>query len=242
MVKGFERIDLPERIKIWLWSINRKPGRISMEIDKKNEIFWQKIGNIDGICIRTGLARVSGQREAFQQSLKLMLKEIEKCIKNLNDFYAEADLHNFSIEVHSMKSSLLNIGAIELSSAAQELEKASAKNDAAFCDANLPFFSEQLRILGEKLKAAFLELNQNSGPVIIPPELQPIFKRLEDAFAKMDFASIDINMKNLDALSLRGTLKEEIGYIKDAVLVMDYDGATELMRRLLRETKGRPGA
>jgi len=211
-----------------------------MEIDntaadkiEKYKSFWQKIGSIEGLSVQTGLERVSGQRETYQQSLKLMLKEIEKCIKNLNIFLAEAGMQNFCIEVHSMKSSLANIGVMGLSSAAYELEKASDKNNAAFCNANLPSFLEELRILGEKLKEAFLEISQNNGPIIIPPELPSIFGKLEDAFAGMDFVSIDANIGNLDALNTEGSLKEEIEQIKDAVLVMDYDGAAELMRKLL---------
>lgn len=220
-----------------------------MEIDntqadktQQNNRFWQKLENTEGLSIQTGLTRVSGRREAYQQSLKLMLREIEKCVRNLHDFLAEADMQNFCIEVHSMKSSLANIGVMELSSAAYELEKASDKNDAAFCNANLPSFTEKLSLLGEKLKEAFLEISQNNGPIAIPPELPPIFEKLEAAFAGMDLLTIDSCIENMDALNPEGGLKEEIEQIKDAVLIMDYDEATGVMRRLLKETKSRPGA
>ena len=44
---------------------------------------------------------------------------------------------------------------------------------------------------------------------------------------------IDEEIENLNALNSSGTLKERIEEIKDAVMVMDYDMATEHIKQLL---------
>jgi hypothetical protein len=39
-------------------------------------------------------------------------------------------------------------------------------------------------------------------------------------------------MEKLAQVNLKGVLKEEIEKIKDAVMIMDYDGAIEVMEKL----------
>jgi HPt (histidine-containing phosphotransfer) domain-containing protein len=195
--------------------------------------FWSEIEQIEGLSVRTGLERVFGQRDVYEKSLKLTIKEIEKCDKNLSNFLATGDLRTFSIEVHSMKGSLANIGAMELSVKAQELETAADHADAGLCAAKLPLFLKALRRLNSSLAKAFSKENQSHGPIKIPPELPSIFEKLTVAFAETDFPAIDRGIESLNALNTDGMLKEEIEHIKDAVLMMDYDGAMGVMRKLL---------
>ena len=195
--------------------------------------FWNKIEQIEDISVPVGLERVSGQKGVYESSLKLLVKEIEKCDKNLRDFLAASDMHNFTVEVHSMKSSLANTGANELSVLARELEFASDRGDAAYCSKNLFPFLERLGSLNSRLAQAFAKKGESYGPIEIPPELPPVFKRLTVAFGDMDFLAVEAEIKKLDALNYRGALKEEIEVIKDAVMMTDYESAAELIRKLL---------
>jgi HPt (histidine-containing phosphotransfer) domain-containing protein len=162
-----------------------------------------------------------------------MIDEIEKCTNNLNEFLTENDIKNFCIEVHNMKGALANIGAMDLSAKARELEIASDQEDIAFCAVNLSDFSERLGDLKSKLKEAFAEIKQNRGSFEIPPELPLIFEKLKTAFEEMNFVAIDNEIANLDSLNLSSALKEETEQIKDAVLIMDYEKAIIVMQKLL---------
>ena len=193
--------------------------------------FWGKIELIAGLSAKLGLDRASGQRDVFRKSLQLTMGEIEKCDRNLKKFLETGDMRNFTIEVHSMKGTLANIGVMELSGRARELEKAANNADTAFCAANLPAFLEALRDLNSGLVTAFTEKAQNQEPAELPPELPAICEKLAAALDETDFSAIDEAVKSLDALNTGGTLKEEIEKIKYAVLMMDYDAAVELMRK-----------
>ena len=59
------------------------------------------------------------------------------------------------------------------------------------------------------------------------------FERLKTAFDKIDFAAIDNEIGNMDALNLSAALKEETELIKNAVLVTDYEKAMLVMQKLL---------
>jgi len=197
--------------------------------------FWKKIEQIKGISVQTGLSRVSGHREVYEKSLKLTIKEIEKCDKNLKEFLSAGDMRNFTIEVHSMKGSLSNIGAMELSAWAYEFETSAKRADTTFCASNLPTFLERLRSLKADIAEAFAEKKKFTGQIEIPLGLPPVFEKLIIAFSETDFLAIDEGIKSLNAFKPNRALKEEIDKIKDAVLIMDYEAAIAVIHNLLKE-------
>jgi signal transduction histidine kinase/DNA-binding LacI/PurR family transcriptional regulator/DNA-binding NarL/FixJ family response regulator/HPt (histidine-containing phosphotransfer) domain-containing protein len=199
--------------------------------EEHNE-FWDRINKIDEISMQVGLERVSGQVDVYETALKLLIKEIEKCVRNLNTFLASSDMHNFRIEAHSMKTSLANLGAMDLSSKAYELEISSGKEDVDFCASALQPFTDALINLGNQVKEAFSEVHHESNKAV-PPELKPILTRMKDAFGSMEFVEINNEMQNLENLEMDEELKYEIEEIKDAVIVMDYDNAAEMIQKLL---------
>jgi len=196
--------------------------------------FRRSIEQIEGLSVQTGLQRIPGW-ETYETSLRLLLNEIETCDRKLKDFFETGDMRNFSITVHGMKGALNFVGVEELSRKAYDLEMASNKEDINFCASNMPPFLEKLNNLGSSLAAAFekKKQSQNYEPIVIPPELPLIFKRLTAALTEMDFLAIDDGIENLDALNPSGTLKDEIERLKDAILMMDYDGAIKTMQDLL---------
>jgi PAS domain S-box-containing protein len=223
------------------WIPPEKINRVSAKTDNGDggdnddsgaDEFRRNIESIEGLSVQTGLEIVS-EWETYETSLRLLITEIEKCDKNLNHFMAEGDMRNFSIAVHGIKGALSFTGAVELSRQAYDLEMASDQKDASFCAAHLPPFLEELDRLRRSLTAAFTEKNKNHAPLVIPPQLPPIFKRLTAALTEMDFLAIDDGIESLDALNTDGTLKDKIESIKDAVLMMDYDSAKEIMQALL---------
>jgi len=205
-------------------------------IDEKRAGFWEKIEEIEGLSVSAGLDIVDGQRDVYEKTLKLLIQEIEKSCKNLADFLSIGDIDNFRIEVHGIKGSLANIGAADLSTKALELEIASGRKDIDFCASNLPVFLDGLKRLSLEIRDVFSVISQNGGPIEIPPGLPDIFKRMINAFDETDLTTIDREIENLEALNPGGALKEEIEKIKDRVMMMDYDNAAEIMRKLLRDT------
>ena len=196
------------------------------------EDFWSIVENIDGLSTRTGLGLIFGQRDVYEDLLRLSIAEIEKCDNSLTSFLASGNMPGFAIEAHSMKSSLANIGAIELSAAARALESAANLKNVSYCGQELPSFLKGINDLNSSLKKAFAAKKSSRGPVEIPPGLPAIFESMLAAFDEMDFLAINDALKNLSELHSDGALKEEIEKIVDAVMVMDYDGARQVMHEL----------
>jgi len=195
--------------------------------------FWKSVEQIKGLSVQTGLERIGGQLEDYKKLLEMVTREIEKCNKNLQQFLAAGDMHNFRIEVHGIKGSLANIGAMELSAKALELETAAKEEDAAFCTAHTPGFLEALGNFSLSITETLAQENKPHGPIALPPEFPPVFGKLTAAFDKMDFLAIDEGIESLNTLNPDSPLKEEIEKIKDAVLTMDFDGAKKVILELL---------
>jgi CheY-like chemotaxis protein len=202
--------------------------------DDSHREFWNKIDKIDSLDLMTGLERVDSQRDVYEKTLKLMMREIEKSDKNLPAFLSAEDMENFGIEVHGIKGTLANIGAMDLSAKAFELETAADKQDTVFCVSNLPEFLKRLNILYTDLKDAFTVLSFDDDSVEIPADLPTIFEKLTGAFEEIDLVVIDQEIESIDALNLSGKLKDTVEQIKDAVMMMDYAGAAGLISKLLQ--------
>ena len=201
--------------------------------DDESREFWSKIEQISEISVATGLGRVEGQWNVFKKTLQLMMDNIGKSERNLRAFLADGDMPNFRIEVHGIKGALANMGAMELSAKAFELESASGKSDAAFCESNLPPLLIRLANLKQKLQEAFAAISHSGSPIIIPPEVPPILARIKGSFAEMDLVQIGSELEKLEALNLGPALKEEVEKLKDEILMMDYDKASEHIDKLM---------
>jgi HPt (histidine-containing phosphotransfer) domain-containing protein len=206
------------------------PKDANEEFDEEVKGFWKRLERIEELDLLIGLNRVDGQKDVYKKSLEFMVKEIDKSEESLDAFLAVYNMEQFRIVAHGMKGSLANIGAMELSSKALALEKASRQKDIVYCAENLAPFLERLHRLSCQLKDAFSLICQRSFPVDIPPELALIYERLFKAIGDFNLQRIEEEVAALDALPLGGALKERIGQIKDLVMMMDYSGATELMR------------
>ena len=160
LAKPITRRDLNQMLKKWLSpdkladSSPKTTTASGAPVAQGDSEFWNVVNKIEGLDVSLGLSRIGGQRELYKKMLELMLQEIDKSNKNLREFLAANDLHNFRIEVHGMKSSLANVGSMALSTKAFDLEVASRDGNADFCAANLPEFLEGLNGLYLKLKEA----------------------------------------------------------------------------------------
>ena len=202
-------------------------------LEEKYAEFWEKIEQIDGLDLSTGLVSVAGQRDVYKKTLKLMVFEIEQGENNLVEFLSAGDMENFGIVVHGLKGILASIGAAELSAKAFELETASDQSDFEFCVSNLPGFLKELNRLCLTLADAFSVLNNNDSSAEIPPELLSILENLMHAFENIDLLQIDQEIESMNALRLSGTLVDDVEQIKDTVMMMDYAGASEYIKQLL---------
>jgi len=242
LTKPLIKTELIRVIKKWIPAekiIETYPARTdeSEHMINEHKEFWNKVKNIEGLNFAVGLERVNGQWDVYEKTLKLMIQEVEKSNKKLIEFLSMKDMENFAIEVHGVKSTLANIGAMDLSARAHDLENASDKRETDFCVSSLPDFLEALNELYIGLKNAFSSLPyREEDSASIPFGLSQIFVSLISAFDDINLVLIDSEIEKINTLKLSDRLHDAVEKIKDAVMMMDYDRATEHIKQLLHDT------
>ena len=238
LAKPIIKAELKHILKKWIPAeklISRPPDTINQNDAVYHQEFWEQIEQIEGLSVKEGVSRVDGLREVYEKTLKLMTNEIKKSSVNLNRFLSADDMDNFRIEVHGMKGSLANIGALELAAKAYALETASGKMDKDFCVENLPTFIEGINDLNAKLEEAFSLIDISDDGMEIPPELTPVLNRLLNAVDEINLMLIERETENLNNLKQSGALQNKLEQIKDMLMIMDYDEAAKHIKELLNQ-------
>uniref|UniRef100_UPI0040574C8A ATP-binding protein n=1 Tax=Agathobacter sp. TaxID=2021311 RepID=UPI0040574C8A len=109
-----------------------------------------------------GLYYSMNSEEVYQEFLEIFCSIKEDKTREIVESYEKEDWANYGRHVHSLKSTAKNVGAMKLSDAAYELEKASREGRHEFIHAN---HDEMLRLFEQTVEEAFayLENVQNSG-------------------------------------------------------------------------------
>jgi CheY-like chemotaxis protein len=113
------------------------------------------LGSIVEINTEVGLRYASDIKEMYCETVKLFFKKVMPECKKMASLLNYGDLAGFAVSVHSMKSMLACIGAINLSESAFQLEMAAKKNDFEFCAENYPVLAEDLFYLNGLLAVIF---------------------------------------------------------------------------------------
>ena len=90
--------------------------------------------------------------ESFIHDARKTIAILEDLYQN-EDFKTDAKLKSFTVTVHGMKSSFVNIGELELSESAYKLEQAGNEKNIEFIKTSIPEFLNNLHALLKKLEA-----------------------------------------------------------------------------------------
>jgi CheY-like chemotaxis protein len=104
------------------------------------------------------IANVGETLKVNSELINIFTREAEKTIGIIESYEArdsegKYDLRTYTINVHSLKSALANIGEKKLSDFAHDLEKAGKEKNLAFISDKTPTFLGELRVLVRKLKS-----------------------------------------------------------------------------------------
>jgi signal transduction histidine kinase/CheY-like chemotaxis protein/HPt (histidine-containing phosphotransfer) domain-containing protein len=97
--------------------------------------------DISGIDIKQGIVLTGGKEDKYREILSLFCNETEKRITSLEN---SEDIRDITIQVHTIKSATANIGAVEISTEAAQLETACNAGDINYIKENMDCFKKGL--------------------------------------------------------------------------------------------------
>lgn len=105
---------------------------------------------LDFIDARAGVSYCAGSEAIYREVLQSYA--LGKLREEIVDYYAKEDWKNYGVKVHALKSTSLNIGAVELSEFAKALENAVRSGDIGFVKAQHDNILREYDELLEKLR------------------------------------------------------------------------------------------
>jgi signal transduction histidine kinase/HPt (histidine-containing phosphotransfer) domain-containing protein/DNA-binding NarL/FixJ family response regulator len=193
-----------------------------------------KAGAIDGIDMEKGLQMVGGMQDIYMETLQIFSEDAKLKLPEIENAYASSDIKLFTTHVHAIKSASANVGGMEVSKMAAELEAAGKNEDIAFIDGNLPTFVTKLTEL-EKAITAYLAENKSSQSDLEmgdTSELTKLLAELKEGAENYDSECMDNVLKTLQKSNWGDEKNAIISEIATDILMCEFDGVIEKIDKI----------
>ncbi len=153
--------------------------------------------------------------------------------------FANEDWNDYTIRVHALKSSSRQIGAEELGSAAENLEKAGKAGDIEYIRANNDAALEAFRTLLDGLEKYFPteERDESQLEPIDADALMSLIDQLDERCEELDMDGMEEVMDRMNGYAYPEEVREFIKPLFDAIANIDTDACGEITAQI-RERMG----
>ena len=162
--------------------------------------------------------------EVFHQTAEIKADEIE-------NYYSEGDLNNYTIKVHALKSSARIVGALELSNLARDLEMAGKAGDLEVLHRDTGTLLKMYRELNEKLSPMDIVTKE----LLELPKEQwiEVLQMIREAAERMDFGEIEAIFHELRDYVLTSEDEKAVKEMEGMLLQLDFEGISTLTESLI---------
>lgn len=112
-----------------------------------------RVSKLKGFNISLGLNRMAGNMELYVELLGMMVETVPETLEKIDLTLSDGDAASLSMAVHTLKSSLANLGAAELADKGAELEQIANQE-------NFDLFMEKLEPFRKNLEAVIRNLRE----------------------------------------------------------------------------------
>ncbi len=222
--KPIEVRTLVATLKQWLpiEKIEKINGVVAVSDINDKEV---EIPTIEDLDVATAV-KLLGSVELFYKLLKEYYKAIPNKVKQIRGFFEKSDWPAYTIEVHSLKSLSHQVGAIELSDMAAELEKAGNSRNThyirKFTEPMLDKYLEYETIL----KPFCFEEEENTSvkkKLLQPDELEKLFQQMRIALDDLDMNGMEDACNKIGGYFFEAKQAELYDKLKEAVENIDVE-------------------
>ncbi len=235
LVKPIRKEELEKVLTRWLREENlehSRAGRESIALSSGGEYsgVLAKLAGTGFLDVSAGLESAAGQKDAYEQSLRLLCDKIPRLTRLANDTLSKGALDIFSIHIHGMKGSLASVGAQALSAEAGELERASVEGDVPRCRAALPGFIRRLEEMNRQLEDALRGRGARGGKASAAKgDLANAAQQLHHALTQHDYELVTEALRHFLGLDYGAAANAVADVIKNHVDRFEYDAARAVL-------------
>ena len=214
----------PERIQSVLGNTHEDDGSLYENSLKDLD----PIRNSGEIHIETGIGN-SGSEEAYLPLLKIFYESIDDKADEIEQFYRNNDIKNYTIKVHALKSSAKLIGAVDLGKEAQELENAGKKEDIAYIREHHEPFMKRYLSFKDTLRDVFNEGEGEEKPEADKELMKEVYSEIKNAAEEMDIDRLESVFEEMKGYRIPEGEKELYRALESAYSDFDYSKMVNLL-------------
>ena len=174
----------------------------------------------------------SGSAEAYLELLKIFFESIDEKTEELNRFYGENDIQNYTIKVHALKSSARIIGAGDFGEEAQKLEDAGKAGDTDYITSHHKALMDEYSQFKELLSGviSYYESDQPK-PEADADLMAAVFEEIGAAAQDMDIDRLDSIFSEMEGYSIPDDNIKLYEKLKEASDRYEYKTILELLSK-----------
>lgn len=226
VAKPIEVRILVTKIRQWLPKEKVKKRSISVKKEAKPKSTLPQIPELN---VEDALKLV-GSEKLFLDILKDYYTAIPKKAKLIQNYKDNQEWHNYTIEVHALKSASKQIGAYELSDKAAALEAAGNAGDTDMIQKDTDSLLELYQHYIEVLAPLFPDKHdsEDKTPISVPV-LMEAFDEIAQAINDLDMDQMDATVQKLDQYQFDEEGAKFYERLCEAVSGMDPDACEEVI-------------
>lgn len=228
VAKPIELRILVSKVRQWLPIEKIQKIYATQSIAPKEEPINLEIGDLD---VPFAL-RFLGNEELFWTVLKAYYRTIEKKAKLIKSLEKQENWTDYTIEVHALKSSSKQVGAISLSDKAADLEKAGNARDTDYIHSHTDSMLEQY--LGYiSVLEPFCQEEEEDDVIkeeMTNTDLLRYFSRMREALSNLDMDQMEEVIRDMNQYYYKEWQQEMFARLKDAVDEIDVDSCEIILK------------
>ena len=231
--KEYERLwEKPDDSVLGKSDVIANKGRRDAETSAQStkEELPEGITKIAEINAREGLKNC-GSVSGYLSVLDVFHKTAAPKADEIEGFYKNGDIENYTIKVHALKSSARIIGAEKLSQLALELENAGKEKNLPLISEKTPLLLQMYRELNAKLDST--DEKSENLTVIDEKSLKEAFRTITEVAQSMDYEMMENLLGDLKEYRLDERSKGYLEKIEGLLTNLDWDEITKTAENYL---------
>ena len=188
---------------------------------------------IEGLNVEAAM-KLLGSEKLFWAVLKEYYRVIDKKYNMIKEYESKEQWKEYTIEVHALKSASRQVGAMELATVAERMEKAGNAKEAALIHETTPSMLESYYNYKSILAPYFEDQSgqqsgEQNGRQAEKDELQGFFTRMKEALDDLDLDAMAEIAQDMGRYSYDEGQKKLFDDLKGAVEDMDTETCEEIL-------------
>jgi len=219
---------------------NKADDKADSDIIEKNTAdnsVKEIISRIPSVDYDKAILLCGGDEGILLSVMNVYVKSFKRIKDRVEEFYATENLHDYSIEVHGVKSSSRSVGNNELGELAYALELNSKDGNLEFVKENNAKFIDMYTEFVKDMKAALAEINKEEAVDrvdISNEDFKQMLSECCEAYENYDTRKSEDIMTNMIKGNFSEDILEKLNEAKESAELFDFDIAGNILKELLQ--------